>query len=73
MAAFLLAQEGKAMEDDLQPTEVMIKAGIDALWEQLPGTMDGLSQEMEDDQEFSDLLCDTVVFIWQAMKLAQKT
>lgn len=61
------------MEDELQPTEIMIKAGIDALWEQLPGTMDGLSQEMEDDQEFSDLLCDTIVFIWQAMKSAQKT
>jgi len=59
------------MEDDLQPTEEMIKAGIDALWEQLPGAMDGLSQEMEDDKEFSDLMCDTVVFIWQAMKQSQ--
>ena len=59
------------MEDDLQPTEEMIKAGIDALWEQLPGTMDELSQEMEDDKEFSDLMCDTVVFIWQAMKQSQ--
>lgn len=61
------------MEDDLQPTEEMIKSGIDALWEQLPGAMDGLSQELKDDQEFSDLMSDTIVFIWQAMKLAQKT
>ncbi|CAH3351493.1 hypothetical protein AI2602V1_3523 [Citrobacter freundii] len=61
------------MEDDLQPTEAMIKAGIDALWEQIPGAMDGLSQDISDDQEFSDLMSDTATFIWQAMKQAQNT
>lgn len=58
--------------DDLQPTEAMIKAGIDALWDQLPGAMDGLSQDITDDQEFSDLMSDTITFIWQSMKSAQK-
>lgn len=58
--------------DDLQPTEAMIKAGIDALWERLPGAMDGLSQDITDDHEFSDLMSDTITFIWQSMKSAQK-
>lgn len=54
----------------LQPTKEMIQAGIDALWEQLPGSMDELTQEIEDDEERNDLLSDTVVFIWQAMHQA---
>lgn len=59
------------MEDDLHPTDVMIEAGIGALWEQLPGCMDSLYQDIEDDDERNALLSDTVVFIWQSMKLAQ--
>lgn len=55
---------------NLQPTEEMIQAGIDALCDQLPGSMDELVQEIEDDQERNDLLSDTVVFIWQAMHQA---
>lgn len=55
---------------NLQPTEEMIQAGIDALWEQLPGSMDELTQEIEDDDERNDLLSDTIVFIWQAMHQA---
>jgi len=59
------------MEDDLQPTEAMIEAGIGALWEQLPGAMDGLYQDIDDDDERNELFSDTVTFIWQAMKQAQ--
>ena len=59
------------MEDDLQPTEEMIDAGIAALWEQLPGSMDALNQDVEDDDERNALLSDTIVFIWQSMKEAQ--
>ncbi|ELQ6021920.1 hypothetical protein R2217_000779 [Cronobacter turicensis] len=54
----------------LQPTKEMIRAGIDALWEQLPGSMDELTQEIEDDEERNQLLSDTVVFIWRAMHQA---
>ncbi|MGL5966203.1 MAG: hypothetical protein ACRCZ6_03375 [Kluyvera sp.] len=57
--------------DDLQPTEEMIEAGISTLWEQLPGMMDSLYQEIEDDDERNALLSDTITFIWQAMKEAQ--
>ncbi|MNN84049.1 hypothetical protein D3C81_2011660 [compost metagenome] len=57
--------------DDLQPTEEMIEAGISTLWEQLPGMMDSLYQEIEDDDERKALLSDTITFIWQAMKEAQ--
>jgi len=53
---------------NLQPNEAMIQAGIDVLWEQLPGAMDELYQQIEDDEERNELLCDTVVFMWQAMK-----
>lgn len=55
---------------NLQPTEEMIQAGIDALGEQLPGSMDELVQQIEDEHELNDLLSDTVVFIWQAMHQA---
>lgn len=57
--------------DDLQPTEEMIEAGISTLCEQLPGMMDSLYQEIEDDDERNALLSDTITFIWQAMKEAQ--
>ncbi|MNE56408.1 hypothetical protein D3C80_1513130 [compost metagenome] len=57
--------------DDLQPTEEMIEAGISTLWEQLPGMMDSLYQEIEDDDERKALLSDTITFIWQSMKEAQ--
>ncbi|POP46892.1 hypothetical protein CHU32_08260 [Superficieibacter electus] len=60
------------MGDDLQPTNEMIEAGIDTLWDQLPGVMDSLCQDIEDDDERNALLSDTVVFIWQSMKSVQK-
>lgn len=55
------------MEEKLQPTEEMIQAGISTLWEMLPGSMDQLCQDIEDDDERIALLSDTVVFMWQAM------
>jgi len=58
---------------NLQPNEAMIQAAIDVLWEQLPGAMDELYQQIEDDEERNELLCDTVVFIWQAMKSKEET
>ncbi|HCR0070222.1 TPA: hypothetical protein ACM2XI_004705 [Enterobacter hormaechei] len=61
------------MEDDLQPTEAMIEAGISTLWEMLPGSMDSLCQDIDDEVERYALLSDTVTFIWQAMKEAQNT
>ena len=54
----------------LQPTAEMIQAGIDSLWDSLPGVMDDLVQQVEDDNERRDLLSDTVVFVWQAMHQA---
>ncbi|EMM3114102.1 hypothetical protein RJ932_001940 [Enterobacter hormaechei] len=61
------------MDEDLQPTEAMIEAGISTLWEMLPGSMDSLYQDIDDEAERSELLSDTVTFIWQAMKEAQNT
>nr|DAE54960.1 MAG TPA: hypothetical protein [Caudoviricetes sp.] len=61
------------MDEDLQPTEAMIEAGISTLWEMLPGSMDSLCQDIDDEVERSELLSDTVTFIWQAMKEAQNT
>ncbi|HIC6634050.1 TPA: hypothetical protein ACW331_000825 [Salmonella enterica subsp. enterica] len=55
------------MEQQLQPTEEMIKAGISTLWEMLQGSMDQICQDIEDEDERNALLSDTVVFIWQAM------
>ena len=55
------------MEQKLQPTEEMIKAGISTLWEMLPGSMDQICQDIEDEDERNALLSDVVVFIWQAM------
>lgn len=55
------------MEQQLQPTEEMIKAGISTLWEMLPGSMDQICQDIEDEDERNVLLSDTVVFIWLAM------
>lgn len=57
--------------DELQPTEAMIDAGIETLWEMLPGSMDAIYQEIEDDEERKAFLSDTLTFIWQAMKQAQ--
>ena len=57
-------------EISMQPTEAMIKAGIEQLWESLPGTMDGLCCDM-DEEDFNELISDTVVFVWQAMLAAR--
>ncbi|WKZ93581.1 hypothetical protein P0E69_06720 [Chimaeribacter arupi] len=54
----------------MQPTEAMIQAGIDQMWEALPGTMDEMSYDMAED-EFNELISDTIVFIWQAMLAAR--
>lgn len=51
---------------DLQPTEEQIEAGRKALWEQIPGALDGLYEQMEE-EGVDELLSDTVVFTWQAM------
>ena len=58
-------------EISMQPTEAMIKAGIEQLWESLPGTMDNLCYETGDEDEFNNLISDTVVFVWQAMVAAR--
>ncbi len=42
----------------VEPSEAQVKAGIEELLRQLPG--------LEDDVD-EDQICDTVVFIWQAM------
>lgn len=55
---------------NLQPTEEMIQAGINSLWDSLPGAMDELVQQVDDDDERRDMLSDTIVFIWQAMHQA---
>lgn len=54
------------IEVDLQPTAEQVKAGIASLWDTIPGAMDHLCQEV-DDEEQPDLFSDTVVFVWQAM------
>jgi|GEM_PF-5699400 len=51
----------------LQPTEEMIEAGIDELWDILPCTMDQLQYETADKEEFNALLSNVVCFVWQAM------
>lgn len=51
------------MSLEIQPTEEMIKAGVDQLLEDVPGLEDSVSEEQ---------LSDTVVFIWQAMFGAAK-
>lgn len=58
-------------EISMQPTESMIQAGIDQMWEALPGTMDSLAYETGDEDEFNELISDTIVFIWQAMLAAR--
>lgn len=59
-------------EVNLQPTKEMIEAGISSLWDTLPGAMDELCQQIEDDEERESLLSDTVVFIWQSMLQASR-
>ncbi len=50
----------------------MVEAGIKELWESIPGALDSLFDQMEE-SEVEDLLSDTVVFIWQAMKAKEET
>lgn len=49
--------------DELQPTEEMIKAGVDQLLECVPGLEDDVDEET---------LNDAIVFIWQAMHGAKQ-
>ncbi|QHJ80403.1 MAG: hypothetical protein [Bacteriophage sp.] len=58
--------EPAPIEVELQPTEEQIEAGRKALWEQIPGALDGLYEQMEE-EGVDELLSDTVVFTWQAM------
>lgn len=58
--------EPTPIEVDLQPTAEQIEAGRKALWEQIPGALDGLYEQMEE-EGVDELLSDTVVFAWQAM------
>lgn len=46
------------MNKPIQPTEEMIKAGIEQLLTELPGLEDCV-----DEEELSDVVC----FVWQAM------
>lgn len=48
---------------DMQPTEEMLKAGIDQLLDVIPGIEDEV-----DEEQLSDAVC----FIWQAMIQASK-
>lgn len=57
---------------NLQPTEEMVEAGIKELWESIPGALDSLFDQMEE-SGVEELLSDTVVFIWQAMKAKEET
>lgn len=58
--------EPAPIEVELQPTAEQVKAGIASLWDTIPGAMDHLCQEV-DEEEQPDLFSDTVVFVWQAM------
>lgn len=58
--------EPAPIEVQLQPTAAQVEAGEKSLWEQLPGALDALHDQMEPD-EVKELVSDTVVFTWQAM------
>ncbi|AGZ17830.1 hypothetical protein IME_EC2_39 [Enterobacteria phage IME_EC2] len=58
--------EPAPIEVELQPTAEQIEAGRKALWEQIPGALDGLYEQMAE-EGVDELLSDTVVFTWQAM------
>lgn len=58
--------------DYMQPTQEMIDAGIKSLWETIPGAMDELFHQCDDEESFNELMSDTVVFLWQSMQQASK-
>lgn len=58
--------EPAPIEVELQPTQEQINAGIGALWEIIPGAMDQLYQDV-DEEERPDLNSDIATFVWQAM------
>lgn len=58
--------EPAPIEVQLQPTAAQVEAGEGAMWEQLPGALDTLYEQMSED-EAKELVSDTVVFTWQAM------
>lgn len=58
--------EPAPIEVQLQPTEAQVSEGERVLWEQLPGALDTLYDQMEED-EVKELLSDTIVFMWQGM------
>lgn len=54
------------IEVDLQPTAEQIEAGVKELWQQIPGALDSLYEQMEE-EGVDELLADTVTFTFQAM------
>ncbi|QHZ59604.1 hypothetical protein sortkaff_56 [Escherichia phage sortkaff] len=58
--------EPSPIEVQLQPTDAQVEEGQKALWEQIPGALDSLYEQMGED-EVKELLSDTVVFMWQGM------
>ena len=66
IAIVAMQVEPAPSEVELQPTAEQMKAGIASLWDTIPGAMDHLCQEV-DEEEQPDLFSDTVVFVWQAM------
>jgi len=53
-------------EVQLQPTDAQVEEGERTLWEQLPGALDTLYDQMGE-EEVKELLSDTIVFMWQGM------
>lgn len=58
--------EPAPIEVQLQPTDAQVEEGERTLWEQLPGALDTLYDQMGED-EVKELLSDTIVFMWQGM------
>lgn len=54
------------IEVQLQPTAAQVEAGEKTLWEQIPGALDSLYEQMSE-EEAKELVSDTVVFMWQGM------
>lgn len=58
--------EPAPIEVQLQPTDAQVEEGERTLWEQLPGALDTLYDQMGE-EEVKELLSDTIVFMWQGM------
>lgn len=58
--------EPAPIDVQLQPTAEQVEAGEKTLWEQIPGALDSLYEQMSE-EEAKELISDTVVFMWQGM------